>query len=145
VLLVAGCLPASLRPTSPPLPTPTPIPTAPPTPTPTPGPPTPTPAPTFRLYTVARGDTLTRIAHRFRTSQRSLAYWNRARYPSLDPETARYAPDRLQVGWVLQVIPGQEYVPPENDGETGIQVTPTPDDGDTGASASPGASPSESP
>jgi hypothetical protein len=124
--VVAACLPASIRPTAPPAPTPTPSPTVPPTPTPTPGPPTPTPAPTFALYTVARGDTLTSIARHFKTSGRSVAYWNRASYPSLDPEGAHYNPNNLQVGWVLQVLPGQEYVPPEDDGESGEEVTPRP-------------------
>ncbi len=58
--------------------------------------PTPTPAPTFRLYTVATGDTLIRIARRFRTSPRSLSYWNRDEHPSLDPESAHYRPDRAR-------------------------------------------------
>ncbi len=137
---IGGCLPASVRPTPPPTPTPTPAPTAPPTPTPTPGPPTPTPAPTFALYTVKRNDTLISLARRFKTDGRSIAYWNRDSYPSLDPESARYQPNRLEVGWVLKILPGQKYVPPDNDGETGEQVTPTPDDElDFDASASPGA------
>jgi LysM domain len=136
-IVIAGCLPGSIRPTTPPPPTPTPGPTAPPTPTPTPGPPTPTPAPTFRLYTVRSGDTLTRIARRFHTSTRSLSYWNRAKYKTLDPENARYQPDRVEVGWVLQIIPNKEYVAPEDDGETGIQVTPTPDDEELDESPSP--------
>ena len=80
------------------------------------------------LYTVARGDTLTSIARRHRTSGRSIAYWNRDEYPSLDPESADYRPNVLQRGWVLKILPGQEYVPPPDDGETGEQATPTPDD-----------------
>jgi hypothetical protein len=140
-LAVAACLPSSLRPTPAPTPSPTPAPTARPTPTPTPGPPTPTPGPTFRPYKVVRGDTLTRIARKFHTSTQSLSYWNRAKYPTLDPENAHYKPDRVEIGWVLQVIPGHEYVPPPDDGETGIQVTPTPDDSqDFEPSASPAAS-----
>ena len=59
---------------------------------------------------------------------RSIAYWNRDEYPSLDPESANYRPNVLQRGWVLEILPGQEYVPPPDDGETGEQATPTPDD-----------------
>jgi hypothetical protein len=129
-LAVGGCLPGAVRPTAPPTPTPRPTPTAPPTPTPTPGPPTPTPAPTFALYTVKRGDTLTRIARRYKTDGRSISYWNRDTYPGLDPESAQYRPDDLKLGWVLKILPGRAYVPPPDDGETGEQSTPTPDDED---------------
>jgi hypothetical protein len=66
------------------------------------------------------------IARRFRTDGRSIAYWNRETYPSLDPESSRYEPDNLQVGWALQVLRGGEYVPPEDDGESGEQYTPPP-------------------
>jgi len=125
-LVAAACLPGSIRPTPPPTPTAPPAPTAPPTPTPTPGPPTPTPAPTPVAYRVERGDTLISIARKFKTDGRSIAYWNRATYPSLDPEGSHYNPNNLQLGWVLQVLPGQKYVPPEDDGESGEQVTPRP-------------------
>ena len=128
LVVVAGCLPASVRPTPAPLPTPVPTQTPAPTPSPTPGPPTPTPAPSFLPYTVVRGDTLVGIARRHQTSGRSIAYWNRATYPSLDPESAAYRPDLLQAGWVLQILPGQEYVPPIDDGESGEEVTPAPSD-----------------
>ena len=124
----AGCLPAAIRPTPTPPPTPSPTAPPPPTPTPSPPPPTPTPAPTFLLHTVVRGDTLTRLARKYRTDGRSIAYWNRDEYPSLDPESPDYAPNDLFRGWVLRILPGQEYVPPPDDGETGEQVTPTPDD-----------------
>jgi hypothetical protein len=131
VMIVAGaCLPASIRPTPTPGPTPTPSPTPVPTPTPTPAPPTPTPAPTFALYEVGRGDTVISIARRFKTTGRSIAYWNRETYPSLDPESPDYDPDRLQVGWVLKILPGQEYQTPEDEGEA---PDPTP----SGGSASP--------
>lgn len=150
-VLLAGCLPTGIRPTpatpGPPG-TPTPAPTAAPTPSPTPGPPTPTPGPTFALYRVIHGDSLTSIARKFHTSGRSLAYWNRDQYPSLDPESAGYRPDKLDAGWVLRVIPGHEYVPPPDDGETGVQESPTPDNGGDGwgdASASPAPSGSEAP
>jgi len=127
-IALGGCLPASVRPTPAPTPTPTPPPTAPPTPTPTAGPPTPTPGPTFALYKVRPNDTLTALAKRFSTTLRSIAYWNRDKYPSLDPESADYSPNRLEVGWVLRILPGQEYVPSPSDFETGIDVTPSPDD-----------------
>ena len=73
-----------------------------------------------------RGDTLTGIARRYGTSGRSIAYWNRDQYPSLDPESANYDPNALQRGWVLRVLPGEEYVPPPDDGETGESPTPSP-------------------
>jgi hypothetical protein len=143
-LAIGACLPGAVRPTPPPPPTPTPTPTAPPTPTPTPGPPTPTPAPTFALYTVRSGDTLTSIARRFNTDGRSIAYWNRDVYPGLDPESAGYRPNNIKRGWVLKIMPGQAYVPPPDDGETGEQSTPTPDDSedDTPLPSAAGASPS---
>ena len=128
LVLTAGCLPASVRPTPVPTPTPAPSPSPTPTPSPTPGPPTPTPAPTFRLHAVVRGDTLTSRARKYRTTGRSIAYWNRDEYPSLDPESPDYQPNNLRIGWVLKVMPGQVYTPPPDDGETGEQVSPTPDD-----------------
>lgn len=137
-LAVAGCLPATLRPTPTPGPTaaPTPTPTA--APTPTPGPPTPTPAPTFALHTVQRGDTLTSLATQYRTTARSIAWWNRAAYPTLDPESAAYNPDRLQAGWVLRILPGQEYQAPMDAGES-PDVTPSPVG--SGSPSPPSASP----
>ena len=125
---LAGCLPASIRPTPVPPPTPTPTPSPTPSPTPTPAPPTPTPGPSFTLHTVRRGDTLTSIARRYGTSGRSVAYWNRDQYPSLDPESADYNPNNLERGWVLRVLPGEEYLPPPDDGETGESPTPSPPD-----------------
>jgi hypothetical protein len=94
--------------------TPTPRPTpAGPTPTPSFVRPTPTPQPTFMMYRVVTGDTLTKIAKRFGTTGRSIAYWNRATYPSLDPDSAAYKPNYLGLGWTLQLIPHAE-VDPEN-------------------------------
>jgi hypothetical protein len=146
---LAACLPATVaRPSGSPPPTARPTPTPEPTPPPPPAPPTPTPAPTFALYTVKRGDTLSSIAKTFKTDARSVSYWNRDRYKSLDPEAARYAPDRIKVGWVLQIMPGQKYVPPEDDGESGEQYTPPPDDLDPEEpedSASPSTSVSPAP
>ncbi len=67
--------------------------------------PTPSPAPTFLSYTVRPGDTLNSIARRFGTTGRSLAWWNRATYPSLDPLSEGYAPNNIRVGWVLLLMP----------------------------------------
>jgi Tfp pilus assembly protein FimV len=77
-----------------------------PTPVPTFARPTPSPAPTFRTYTVKLGDSLNSIARRFDTSGRSVAWWNRGFYPSLDPESRDYDPNTIRVGWTLVVIPG---------------------------------------
>jgi peptidoglycan/xylan/chitin deacetylase (PgdA/CDA1 family) len=73
---------------------------------PTFGIPTPSPEPTFRSYTVRAGDTLTSIARAFQTTARSIAWWNRGTYPSLDPESPKYNPNRIALGWVLVLIPG---------------------------------------
>jgi len=67
--------------------------------------PTPRPSPTFLVYEVRAGDTLTSIARQFGTTARSIAYWNRARYPSLDPDSPTYQPGLIKVGWLLLVIP----------------------------------------
>lgn len=137
-LVVAGCLPAALRPTPTPGPTAAPTPAPTPVPTPTPGPPTPTPAPTFALHTVKRGDSLTSLATQYRTTGRSIAYWNRDIYPTLDPESASYNPDRLQIGWVLRILPGQEYQAPMDAGES-PDVAPS--TGDSGSPSPPAPSP----
>ena len=67
--------------------------------------PTPSPQPSFTTYLVRSGDTLNSIAREFRTTARSIAWWNRGAYPSLDPESNAYDPDRLEVGWRLVLIP----------------------------------------
>ena len=85
-------------------PTATPPPTG-PTQRPTIVAPTPTPAPTFRVHVVVRGDSLNTIARRFGTTARSIAFWNRSTYPSLDPESASYRPGLLKIGWTLFLIP----------------------------------------
>ena len=77
-----------------------------PTPVPTFARPTPSPAPTFQTYRVRSGDTLNSIARRFDTTGRSLAWWNRGFYPSLDPESFDYDPNIIRVGWELVVVPG---------------------------------------
>lgn len=134
-LVVGGCLPAGLRPSSPPA---TPAPTIPPTPVaPTPTPvPTPVPSPTFMLYTVVAGDSLGVLAIRFNTTGRSIAYWSRDLHPSLDPESATYDPNRLEAGWVIRIIPGGEYTVPMGPGDSPEPTaTPTPDPSSAGPSA----------
>jgi hypothetical protein len=123
---LAGCLQMAARPTATPGPTPVPSPTPPPTATPSPGPPTPSPVPTFTTYTVRTGDNLTTVARQFHTEPRSIAYWNRDRYPSLDPESPKYRPDNLQIGWVLRVLPYGLYTPPPDAVDSGLEVTPAP-------------------
>jgi nucleoid-associated protein YgaU len=70
--------------------------------------PTPTPLPTFLSYVVKAGDTLDSIALAHGTTARSIAFWNRSGYPSLDPDSAAYAPDRIKIGWVLLLVPDIE-------------------------------------
>jgi hypothetical protein len=95
-------------------PSPSPIPTPEgPTPSPSYVRPTPTPQPSFFVYTVVKGDSLERIAKHFGTSGKSIAYWNRVAYPSLDPDSGHYKPNYIKVGWMLQLIPHAE-VDPEN-------------------------------
>ena len=95
--------------------------------------PTPTPLPTFVVYVVRSGDTLSSIAKVFGTTAQSVAYWNRATYPSLDPESSRYDPNTIQVGWALRLIPNAEVDP--EDLPPARTPSPTPP-------ASPSASPS---
>jgi peptidoglycan/xylan/chitin deacetylase (PgdA/CDA1 family) len=98
-------------------------------PGPTPSPsfvrPAPTPEPTFTVYTVVRGDTLTSIARRFTTTPRSLAYWNRDRYASLDPDSATYEPDRIEAGWTLRIIPGVSVADEESSGSASVAPLPS--------------------
>ena len=114
-VMLGACVPEPtnrIQPGGSPSPTATPEPTpAGPTPTPSFVRPTPTPQPTFLSYTVVSRDSLGKIAKRFKTSARSIAYWNRATYPSLDPESGSYRPDYLKVGWVLALIPNAEVDP----------------------------------
>ncbi|HEY3523698.1 MAG TPA: LysM peptidoglycan-binding domain-containing protein [Candidatus Limnocylindrales bacterium] len=71
--------------------------------------PTPTPLPTAFEYVVHSGDSLTSIARRFSTTPHSIALWNASRYPTLDPSSSRYAPDRIGVGWRLTLVPGMTF------------------------------------
>ena len=57
------------------------------------------------MYEVKPGDSLTSIAREFGTTARSLAYWNRDQYPSLNPDAPTYDPDAIKVGWTLRLIP----------------------------------------
>jgi peptidoglycan/xylan/chitin deacetylase (PgdA/CDA1 family) len=87
-----------------------PSPASSPAPSPSPVPslsPTPVPSPTPLTYTVKPGDTLTSIARAHATTARSIAYWNRATHPSLDPDSPDYAPDTIVAGWILTLWPGQ--------------------------------------
>ena len=68
--------------------------------------PTPSPGPTFLTYRVKSGDSLNSIAKHFHTTARSVAWWNRGAYPSLDPQGSNYDPNTIRVGWVLVVLPG---------------------------------------
>lgn len=120
VVLIGACIPTGSR-------VPTPAPTtsggiaseAAATPSPSPGPsarpsfiyPTPTPLPTFFIYQVRSGDTLTSIARQHGTTARSISFWNRQRYPSLDPDSPTYSPNRIEVGWELLLIPDVELDP----------------------------------
>lgn len=115
VVLLAACVPPPAgRPSATPGASPsTASPSEMPSPTgPTPAPsfvrPTPTPLPTFLTYVVRAGDTLSSIARTFSTTPLSIGYWNRDTYPSLDPESEGYDPDRIAIGWALLLIPGVE-------------------------------------
>jgi len=133
VLAVSACDLSALEPSATP-PSLTPVPSA--SASPSFVRPTPLPQATFMVYVVASGDTLTSIADTFSTSAQSLAYWNRATYPSLDPESANYDPNTIQAGWALALIPFAE-VDPENLPPPSGTPSETPSESD-GASPSPG-------
>jgi hypothetical protein len=67
--------------------------------------PTPNPSPTFVVHVVRSGESLNSIARLYGTTARSIAFWNRDQYSSLDPDSDAYEPDRIVVGWTLQLIP----------------------------------------
>jgi hypothetical protein len=93
-----------------------------PTPTPSFVRPTPLPAPTFLAYTVKSHDTLTSIAQAFHTTPRSIAFWSRGEHPSLDPQSPGYRPDRLEIGWVLLLVPDAVF-----DEDELLDATPSPE------------------
>ena len=94
--------------------------------------PTPSPAPSFTSYVVRPGDSLSSIARRFDTTPRSVAWWNRESYPTLDPESEAYDPDHIEPGWVLVVLPGVIVDEGSQPSPSPALPTPTP-----GASAGP--------
>jgi hypothetical protein len=105
--------------------------------TPTPSPsgtakPAATPLPSVLEVEVQPGDSLNAIADRYDTHPRSIAFWNRDRYPNLDPQSADYEPDQIQVGWKLVIYPGQTFAEPS------ASAAPS-------GSVPPGAAPSPSP
>ena len=99
-----------------------------PTPRPTFARPTPSPAPTFLTYRVKSGDSLNSIAKQFRTTARSIAWWNRGTYPRLDPESPNYDPNTIRVGWVLAILPNtvvdEENPPTPSPGPPTPEPTP---------------------
>lgn len=100
--------------------------------------PTPNPSPTFLVHAVTGGETLISIARQYGTTARSIAYWNRDRYPSLDPDSTSYEPDRIEIGWTLLLIPTEVVDEDELPEPT---VTPTP----TATPSSPAATESTTP
>jgi LysM domain-containing protein len=86
--------------------------------------PTPSPGPTFQTYKVKRGDTLNSIARKFHTTARSIAWWNRGKYPSLDPESTSYDPSTIRVGWTLVYLRG--VVVDDSNPPTPSPAPPTP-------------------
>ena len=102
--------------------------------------PTPSPQPTFISYLVRSGDTLNSIAREYRTTGRSIAWWNRGAYPSLDPESSAYDPDRLEVGWRLVLIPDtvvDDANPPTPSPGPNPTIGPNPTSGPTTAPSGP--------
>ena len=85
--------------------------TATPSPSPT-ATPSETPLPSVLEVEVQPGDSLNAIADRYDTHPRSIAFWNRDRYPTLDPQSPDYEPDQIQIGWTLVVYPGQTFAEP---------------------------------
>lgn len=79
----------------------------------------PSPQPTFLVVIVKAGDSLTSIARTHGTTARSIAFWNRDAYPSLDPESEGYSPNLIEVGWALALIPGATY-------DESVRPSPTP-------------------
>ena len=105
---------------------PTPLPSPSPSPILTFGYPTPSPEPTFMTYVVRVGDSLTTIARAYGTSARSLAWWNRGTYPSLDPESPGYDPNSIHTGWRLVLIPGETVDEENPPSPSPAPPTPTP-------------------
>ena len=143
--VVGACLPNAIAPTgsaglrTPAVPTRSPGPSG-PTPRPSFVAPTATPMPSFHTYVVVRGDSLISIADRFGTTARSIAYWNRAAHPSLDPESEAYSPNRIEIGWTLALIPNAILDP-----QTLPEQTPLPAASASIPTAAPDGSPAVTP
>ncbi len=90
---------------------------------PTPAP-TPTPQPTPFVYIVRANDSLVNLGHRYQTTGRSIAYWNRKAYPSLDPDKPTYNPNHLEIGWRLTIYPG--LTDNDGNGQADPSATPVP-------------------
>src|SRR5262245_30548512 len=144
-VLVSACVPHP-----PGRPTPQPPATAPPTSAPpatvsaaSPSPsqtfsrPTLTPQPSFLTYRVRTGDTITKIAKDHGTTERSIGYWNREKYPSLDPESSKYNPNNIRVGWRLLIIPNVEVHPDRAPDPPPSPTATTPPSGTPAASEEP--------
>lgn len=101
--------------------------------------PTPTPGPTFASYLVKPGDSLSSIARAFGTTPRSVAWWNRGTYPTLNPESETYAPNHIEPGWTLLLIPGvvvDDASPPSpSPGSSTPSATPLPSGSTAGGPA----------
>ena len=110
--------------------------------------PTPNPSPTFLVHEVHAGETLTSIARLYGTTARSIAYWNRATYPSLDPDSSDYDPDRVVVGWLLRLIPtevvDEDELPEPTDSPSPGASSPGPSSAGPSSAAPSSASPSPS-
>jgi hypothetical protein len=76
---------------------------------------------------------LTSIARAHGTTARSIAFWNRVQHPSLDPDSPSYSPNRIEVGWILLLVPDMELDPED------LPAEPTP------ASSPPPTSPTQYP
>jgi hypothetical protein len=98
--------------------------------------PTPTPLPTFLAYVVKSGDSLGTIAKTYATTARSIAWWNRGTYPSLDPESPNYSPNHIEPGWTLVLIPGTVVDDANPPTPSPAPPTPTPGPSTPGPSAS---------
>lgn len=110
--------------------------------------PTPNPSPTFVVHVVRSGESLNSIARLYGTTARSIAFWNRDQYPSLDPDSDAYEPDRIVVGWTLQLIPTEVVAEDElpirtpSPSPTPAPTVPPGSVGEPSGSASPGPGPS---
>ena len=76
------------------------------------------------------------IARQFGTTARSIAYWNRSTYPSLDPDSPTYEPGLIKIGWMLLLIP-TAVVDEDELPEPTPSTTPSPAASSTSASAGP--------